>query len=87
MLAASPAIYGHVMMQMTTNPSLPIHTPDLPPQAKLLDAKNQILVTQDKRKEGEGIREEKFSPSFPWDIQYPLSIKTLSSNPHEKTTQ
>jgi len=38
MLAASPAIYGHVMTQMISNPSLPIHTPDLPSQAKLLDA-------------------------------------------------
>jgi len=46
MLAASPAIYGHVMMQMTTNPSLPVHAPDLPPRAKLLDANNQLLVTQ-----------------------------------------
>jgi len=27
-----------------------------------------------------------FSPSFPWDTHYPFSIKTLSSNPHEKTT-
>jgi len=46
MRAASPAIYGHVMMQMTANPSLPIHVPDLPPRAKLLDANNRILVTQ-----------------------------------------
>eukprot|EP00277_Geminigera_cryophila_P026351 CAMPEP_0179483734 /NCGR_PEP_ID=MMETSP0799-20121207/60833_1 /TAXON_ID=46947 /ORGANISM="Geminigera cryophila, Strain CCMP2564" /LENGTH=42 /DNA_ID= /DNA_START= /DNA_END= /DNA_ORIENTATION= len=30
MLAASPAIYGHVMTQMISNPSLPIFTPDLP---------------------------------------------------------
>ena len=30
MLAASPAIYGHVMAQMICNPSLPIFTPDLP---------------------------------------------------------
>ena len=28
------------------NPSLPIHAPDLPPRAKLLDANNLILVTQ-----------------------------------------
>ena len=46
MRAASSAIYSHVMMQMTANPSLPIHAPDLPPRAKLLDANNQILVTQ-----------------------------------------
>jgi len=46
MRATSPAIYGHVMMQMTANPSLVIHAPDLPPRAKLLDANNQILVTQ-----------------------------------------
>jgi len=46
MLANSPAIYGHVMMQMTANLSLPIHAPDLPPRAKLLDANNQLLVTQ-----------------------------------------
>jgi len=46
MLAASPTIYGHVMMQITANPSLTIHTPDLPPRAKLLDAKNRILMTQ-----------------------------------------
>ena len=46
MLAASPAIYGHVMTQMISNPSLPIHTPDLPSQAKLLDANILILVTQ-----------------------------------------
>ena len=46
MLAASPAIYGHVMIQMTANPSLPIHIPDLPPRAKLLDTNNQLLVTQ-----------------------------------------
>ena len=46
MCAASPAIYGHVMMQMTTNPSVPVHAPDLPPRAKLLDTNNQMLVTQ-----------------------------------------
>ena len=46
MRAALPAIYGHVMMQMTANPSLPIHAPDLPPRAKLLNNNNQILVTQ-----------------------------------------
>jgi len=46
MLAASPAIYGHVMAQMISNPSLPIFTPDLPPQAKLLDANTRLLVTQ-----------------------------------------
>jgi len=46
MLAASPAIYGHVMTQMISNPSLPIHAPDLPSRAKLLDANNRILVTQ-----------------------------------------
>jgi len=38
-------IYGHVMMQMITNPSLPIHAPDLPPRAKLLDATNWVLMT------------------------------------------
>ena len=46
MLDASPAIYGHVMAQMISNPSLPIHTPDLPSQAKLLDANTRLLVTQ-----------------------------------------
>ena len=45
MLDASPAIYGHVMAQMISNPSLPIHTPDLPSQAKLLDANTRLLVT------------------------------------------
>jgi len=43
MLANSPTIYGHVMIQMTANPSLPVHAPDLPPRAKLLDATNWIL--------------------------------------------
>jgi len=42
MRAASPTIYRHVIMQMTANPNLPIHTPNLPPWAKLLDAKNRI---------------------------------------------
>jgi len=46
MLAASPAIYGHVMAQMISNPSLPIHTANLPSQAKLLDANTRLLVTQ-----------------------------------------
>ena len=46
MLDASPAIYGHVMAQMISNPSLPIHTPNLPSQAKLLDANTRLLVTQ-----------------------------------------
>ena len=46
MLAASTAIYGHVMTQMITNPSLSIHAPDLPSRAKLLDANNRILMTQ-----------------------------------------
>ena len=46
MLAASPAIYGHVMTQMISNPSLPIHAADLPSQAKLLDANTRLLVTQ-----------------------------------------
>jgi hypothetical protein len=46
MLAASPAIYGHVMAQMISNPSLPIFTPDLPPQATLLDANTRLLVIQ-----------------------------------------
>ena len=46
MLSTSPAIYGHVMTQMIANPSLTIHTPDLPSQAKLLDANNRLLVTQ-----------------------------------------
>jgi len=46
MLAASPAIYGHVMAQMICNPSLPIFTPDLPQQAKLLDFNTRLLVTQ-----------------------------------------
>jgi hypothetical protein len=46
MLDASSTIYGHVMMQMISNPSLPIHTPDLPSQAKLLDANTRLLVTQ-----------------------------------------
>ena len=42
MLDASPTIYGHVMAQMISNPSLPIHTPDLPS----LDANTRLLVTQ-----------------------------------------
>jgi len=55
MCSASPAIYGHVMMQMTANPSLPIHAPNLPPRAKLLDANNRIVVTQgQKKKEHKG---------------------------------
>jgi len=45
MRAASPTIYGHVMMKMTTNPSLPIHAPDLPPRAKMLNATNRVLMT------------------------------------------
>jgi len=49
-LASSSTIYCHVMMQMTTNPSLPIHAPDLSQKAKLLDAKNQILMTQEQNK-------------------------------------
>ena len=46
MLEASPPIYGHVMAQMISNPSLPIHTSDLPSRAKLLDANARLLVTQ-----------------------------------------
>jgi len=46
MLHASSIIYGHVMAQMHSNPSLPIHTPDLPPQATLLDANTRLLVIQ-----------------------------------------
>jgi len=44
MLDASPACYGHVMMQINSNPSLPIHTPDLPPKAQLLDPHTRMLV-------------------------------------------
>jgi len=46
MLAASPAIYGHVMTQMISNPSIPMFTPNLPSQAKLLDANTRLLVIQ-----------------------------------------
>ena len=42
LLDASSIIYGHVMAQLISNPSLPIHTPDLPPQAKLLDANTRL---------------------------------------------
>jgi len=46
MLGASPVIFGHVMAQMISNPSLPIHTPDLPSKAKMLDANTRLLMTQ-----------------------------------------
>jgi len=45
-LVASPFIYGHVMAQIISNPSLPIHAPDLPSQATMLDAETRLLMIQ-----------------------------------------
>jgi len=41
-----PNMFGHLVAQMTANPSNPVYVPDLPPLKKMRDPEHRLLISE-----------------------------------------